>query len=133
MSDPAPERPDTPEWAFPRAVQGALNYRGMSKTELARRMGVTPKHITKLLSREHNPTLKTQHDIADALGMNLTVSFTDPKVPLGKERDNEEGEFEAALRRLVRTAARGPVSPHILQVYENLLERRGSKLCLVAR
>lgn len=135
MSNSRPRRPDTPEWAFPRALGAAIDYRGVEKQELAERMDVNPNQVTKWLGPDHNPTLKSMHDMAAALGMKLTITFTDPTVKLGHESNRREGQFEKALARLIGLVERGVVAanPHVLQTFKELIKRIGSDRSLVER
>src|SRR5438132_1279779 len=48
---------------------------GLTKAELARRVGANPATMRRLLSSgQHNPTLKTLLEICDVLGMEITVA-----------------------------------------------------------
>lgn len=48
---------------------------GLTKAELARRLGANPATMRRLLSSgDHNPTLKTVLEICDVLGMEVTVA-----------------------------------------------------------
>ena len=48
---------------------------GMTKAELARRLGANPATMRRLLSSgQRNPTLKTVLEICDVLGMEVTVA-----------------------------------------------------------
>jgi DNA-binding phage protein len=49
--------------------------RGLSKAELARRIGVSDAVIRRLFSaQDRNPTMKTIVEVADALGLELRVA-----------------------------------------------------------
>ncbi len=64
-----------------RAYQLSLQVRkirekaGISQSELARRMGTTQPAIARLEAGEGNPNIDTLGKIADALDVELTVTF----------------------------------------------------------
>jgi len=52
---------------------------GLSKAELARRVGVRPEAVRRLLSGHHaNPTLSTVVSLASALGLDIVAVPADP-------------------------------------------------------
>ena len=56
-------------------VDQARARAGLTKAELARRVGANPATVRRLLSSgRHNPTLKTVLEVCDALGMEVTVA-----------------------------------------------------------
>lgn len=57
---------------------------GVSKAELARRIGRNPSTVRRLFTAEVNPELKTVAAIASALGARLEVSSDEP--PRGRSR-----------------------------------------------
>jgi DNA-binding phage protein len=60
--------------AFVRALDGARIGRGLTKADLARRIGAEPAVLRRLLSAKgQNPTLATLIKIAAALGMRLEL------------------------------------------------------------
>lgn len=54
-------------------IKNALSAEGMSYVELARRMDMTPGHISHMMSGTRNMTLATLADIADAIGYEFTL------------------------------------------------------------
>jgi DNA-binding phage protein len=65
--------------AFLGALDKARIRRGLSKAELARRIGAEPAVMRRLLSAEgQNPTLATLLKIATALGMALELQDVEP-------------------------------------------------------
>lgn len=54
-------------------VSAAMESAGVSKAELARRLGKTRGFITQVLSGERNMTLRTLADLASALDTRLTI------------------------------------------------------------
>jgi len=61
-----PRHPCTPE-----------EKRGLSQRELADRVGTTQSAIARLEARNISPSLPTLDKVADALGVELIVSFVD--------------------------------------------------------
>ena len=60
---------------FVRALEAARVNLGMTKAELARRIGSNPAAVRRLLSaRRANPTLNTMIALASALGLSLRLS-----------------------------------------------------------
>lgn len=65
--------------AFIRAVDKARMKRGLTKADLARRIGAEPAVMRRLLSTEgQNPTLTTLLKIAAALGMQVELTDAAP-------------------------------------------------------
>lgn len=73
-------------------VEAARLAAGLSKAALARRVGVNPSALRRLLTAEaSNPTLKTMLGLVDALGLEVTLQPSRP--------DPGEGEATAATSR----------------------------------
>ena len=66
------------------AVAEMLVSLGVSRAELARRMGVVPPRVTQMLTRRQNVTLSTMARIAEALGVKAFVVLEAPRT--GEER-----------------------------------------------
>lgn len=54
-------------------LSAMLNNEGISKVELARRLGKTKGFVTQILSGSRNLTLRTVADVADALGYQIEL------------------------------------------------------------
>ncbi len=66
-----------------QACEAKREEAGLSKTELAQRVGMNPSAIRRLLTSEtSNPTLKTMIGICDVLGLEITVRPTRRKKTL---------------------------------------------------
>lgn len=76
-----------PRFAAISALIGARQRAGVSQSELARRMGVSPGVISRLESGEHSPRLDTIAEAAAALGCELRVQFK--RQPKKKARGDE--------------------------------------------
>jgi transcriptional regulator with XRE-family HTH domain len=63
---------DTSELIWARMQQA-----GVSKTELAKRLGCSKAHVTQLLDGRRNMTLQTLQDIALALGCRADVKLVE--------------------------------------------------------
>ena len=50
----------------------------ITESELARRMGTTPQNFNNKMKRD-NFSERDLHEIADALGLRLEISFIDPE------------------------------------------------------
>jgi transcriptional regulator with XRE-family HTH domain len=57
------------------AVAAKLGRSGISRTELAKRLGTTPAYVTKILRGSTNFTLATMVRLARALGVELSVKL----------------------------------------------------------
>jgi len=68
----------------------AMQEQGVSRAELAERLGVSRAYITKLLGGNTNMTLRTLVRLALALGMVPEVSL----VPLGADEGDQEADAE---------------------------------------
>ena len=60
-------------------VRTLRQARGISQSELARRIGSTQPAVARLEAGGVAPTIETLERIADALDLKLSVSFTRPK------------------------------------------------------
>jgi transcriptional regulator with XRE-family HTH domain len=58
-------------------VWAALERRGVSKQELAQRLGTGKSHVTQVLNGGRNMTLRTLSDIAEALNQRVHVQLRD--------------------------------------------------------
>lgn len=61
------------------SVYRRMKELGISKSELAKRMGVSPAQITKIIKGNQNMTLKTIAKLEYALDMNITYGFDNPR------------------------------------------------------
>jgi ribosome-binding protein aMBF1 (putative translation factor) len=67
-----------------RALDARREQQGLSKAELARRIGRNPSSIRRLFTQETNPELKLVVSMLDALGLELSVVEQSP--PRGSSR-----------------------------------------------
>jgi transcriptional regulator with XRE-family HTH domain len=58
---------------FTEAVVLAMKRQGVTRSELAARLGKTPAYVTKLLSGNNNFTIRTMTQVAQALQFSLKV------------------------------------------------------------
>ena len=69
---------------FTDDVVREMERQGISRTELAQRLGTTPAYVTKLLRGKVNFTLGTMVKLARALGAEIHVQLTGPAQEVGK-------------------------------------------------
>lgn len=62
-------------------VNDALDREGLSRTELARRLGVSPSYITVMLSGRRRLTLTFLASIIEELGYELVIEPRDSERP----------------------------------------------------
>lgn len=85
LEHPLDERlpPEDMAYFYSMDISGAVYARmeklGISKRELAERMGVSPAQITKIIKGNQNMTLKTIAKLECALDMDITYGFRNPK------------------------------------------------------
>jgi transcriptional regulator with XRE-family HTH domain len=60
-------------------VHEAMNAQGVSRVELARRLGTSKGHVTQLLDGSRNMTLRTLSDMFFALGLAVTFEVESVK------------------------------------------------------
>ncbi|HEX3128784.1 MAG TPA: helix-turn-helix transcriptional regulator [Thermoanaerobaculia bacterium] len=63
---------------FTEDVVREMDRQGISRTELARRLGSTPAYVTKVLRGKVNFTLSTMVKLARALGAEVQVQLIGP-------------------------------------------------------
>ena len=66
---------------FGYALRRAIDHRGMSQRELARRLGVDPRRIAAMLDGRVLPNLFEAADLAAALGVSDELFRDPPEVP----------------------------------------------------
>ncbi|MEV8473889.1 helix-turn-helix transcriptional regulator [Streptomyces sp. NPDC051173] len=57
------------------SLAGLVAERGMSRKELADRMGVSPGRVSQILSGDENLTLRSLAAVAEALDVSVEISF----------------------------------------------------------
>src|SRR5262245_42692406 len=63
---------------FTESLVREMERQGITRVELARRLGATPAYVTKILRGKANCTLATMVRLARALGGELRVELTPP-------------------------------------------------------
>ena len=76
------------------AICQAMEEKGLSRSDLARKLGVSPAYITKLLNSSSNLTLRTLVNIALALDLQIDVNL-EPHKP---ERRLPAAELKRPVR-----------------------------------
>lgn len=60
------------------SLSGLLAERRMSRTDLAKAMGVSPGRVSQILSGDANITMRTLASVAEAVGARVEITFSDP-------------------------------------------------------
>ena len=82
---------------FTEGVVREMERQGLSRAELARRLGATPAYVTKILRGKGNFTLGTMVRLARALGAELSIGLN-----AGTGRPASQVTGEARAPRVVR-------------------------------
>lgn len=80
------------------SITGLMHAHGVSRTELARRLGVTPAYVTKILRGTHNMTLATLSDVLFALGHQARITVKSSPLATDTTPDVEESRWETMVR-----------------------------------
>lgn len=76
-------------------VAGVLGKRDMSRTDLARLMDVSPGRVSQILSGDENLTLRSLAAVAEALDLDVRISFVEPKTGRQEEVALRPGSSDA--------------------------------------
>lgn len=66
---------ERPAFNFINALDEAMQANGITKAELAKRLGRSRSFVTQALRRDHNLTFKTAADLAWACGLALNIGL----------------------------------------------------------
>ncbi|MGD1027958.1 helix-turn-helix domain-containing protein [Candidatus Binatus soli] len=66
------------------ALSAAIQESGLTRSEVAKRLGKTKGFISQLLAGGRNLTLRTVADVADAVGVSLTIGVESDQVTKSK-------------------------------------------------
>ena len=80
------------------SITGLMKAQGVSRTELARRLGVTPAYVTKLLRGTHNMTLATVSDLCFVLGHEAAITVKSSPLSVEPESGVVESRWESLVR-----------------------------------
>jgi len=103
---------------FLNAIDSEMSRRGVSRAELARRMGCRPSNVTQILRRTRNLTVATMVDIAFHLDLRLELVIRPDEGAiisdsrcygklLPRSRQGEAGRIHFAVCRPARCAPQG--------------------------
>lgn len=91
---------------FTESLVHEMQRQGLTRTELAQRLGATPAYVTKLLRGQANFTLATMVRLARALGTEIEVRLGGvSRRPAVKAAGHASGAPVARTRRSHRVAA----------------------------
>ncbi|MEU5436049.1 helix-turn-helix transcriptional regulator [Streptomyces sp. NPDC020719] len=79
------------------SLAGLLEERGLTRSQLASRMGVSPGRVSQILSGDANLTIRSLALAAAALDAGVEVLFTGPSVPQAAAETSLAGERERVL------------------------------------
>jgi transcriptional regulator with XRE-family HTH domain len=80
---------------FQFLVQDVLNSKGVSKTELAKRAGISKARLSQILSAEANPSVKTFARLFHALSVRVEPKITTQRIePARAPVTKSEGKWE---------------------------------------
>jgi transcriptional regulator with XRE-family HTH domain len=80
---------------FQFLVQDVLNSKGISKTELAKRSGLSKARLSQILSAEANPSVKTFARLFNALGVRVEPKIARQRTePSFVPQHRNEGKWE---------------------------------------
>jgi antitoxin component HigA of HigAB toxin-antitoxin module len=72
-------------YEFVRELERRMEEQGVSRAELARRLGSSKAYVTKVLSADANFTLATMNRLAMALGGEVHIRISDRKKKAGRQ------------------------------------------------
>jgi len=75
---------------FTEALYTTMEEHGVTRAELARRLGTSQAYITRVLGGHANFTLKTMAKLALALGMQLEVGLVPQRLPAAAAKSEKE-------------------------------------------
>jgi transcriptional regulator with XRE-family HTH domain len=84
-------------------ILAVLSQEGLSRADLAARLGVSRQYVTKLINRTPNLTLRSLAEIAAALGRQVTVRLeplpvSAPAAEIKREREEKPAHAGASRR-----------------------------------
>lgn len=99
-------------YEFVRELERRMEEQGVSRAELARRLGSSKAYVTKVLTADANFTLTTMTRLAMALGGEVHVRIADPKkktrrqeAPQPEPGGGEESPGQGARRKRSKATA----------------------------
>jgi transcriptional regulator with XRE-family HTH domain len=85
------------------ALSEAIEERGLTRSEVAKRLGKTKGFVSQLLAGGRNLTLRTVADIADAIGISLKVAVQGAEISKSATRPRRtDHSAQTARGRLSR-------------------------------
>ena len=101
---------------FSEMLHVAMEEPGVTRAELACRLGTSQAYITRVLGGRANFTLKTMAKLAHALGLQLEVGLAPQKLPSAAASANAEDTLQRRTFAGADGRALPPPSPYIRHV-----------------
>ena len=117
------------------ALASALERRGVSRAELARRLNRTPGFVSQVLGGGRNLTLRTIADIAGALSVRASLKLRAADVSLGVDAAATRNRHEATHEIghwLVRGRVAAPTSEPVDWLAESLTRAEPKRFAAAA-
>jgi transcriptional regulator with XRE-family HTH domain len=125
---------------FQFLVQDVLTSKGISKSELAKRTGISKSRLSQILSAEANPSVKTFARLFHALGVKVEPRIAPqrsdgPPIPVPQRNDSDWkiGHTSEAARAPVRELARARASDWMGASNDNYMSVDGGARTLMLK
>lgn len=79
------------------ALAGLLAQQGMTRSDLAKHMEVSPGRVSQILSGDSNLTMKSLASAAKALGVSVEVTFSQPSSVPAMESEADARQLKNLL------------------------------------
>lgn len=111
---------------FPERLLIAIHRRKITQRELAERIGVSPKVISKYVRGRSTPTLDTLYKIADALDVSVDWLLGRTNEPAEFHATEIEDEFKPQVKILYRALKDGskPSTKTLMMLAEAIIRER---------
>lgn len=93
--------------------------RGMEQNELAERIGITQSHLSKIETGKANPSLKKLRKIAEALGVDEKIFFSENVSAVSLNGDSAVmGHLDAELKQFIAREDSAPFLEFARDIHE---------------
>jgi len=122
--------------AFAEELSRLLRARGLTRTELAARLGKSRAYVTRILNTDYNLTLETMANIALALDARVTLALRPAPEDTKRGARPEAADYEAAVvcdrPRRVRPEPT-PISPQLTADVKASVRKRMARVASSGR